>query len=400
MKFFISILSLVSIFIASFFSGFFVYDNSNSMIEKTLDYYSSSSPALVEAQQFMLEEDWLIEEWENVEATASVPLSNSFSRVVRSIQFKNFDGILYDTNVLSTASYEFDTKYSANHIYISYGGSWNNINNDYVYISDNFAEMLKSSSSYGELEVNNLIGMPITFICSSGEELILKIGGVFFTPSNSYSNYYQSCFDDENIVYVSLENSFKLSSASKEGFVTYENSSKTNFDTYEYIRNNEDIISSAFYNNSLNLDIDNTFAFYSDNMRFLYFALLLLASFFFIFVYIKLTYSIIDAKFGLNFKNEKIKRFVDEKKNIYYLLSVVILGIGCLLILLLRDTTLSFQSVTLSFANTGSMSVVSLSFVILLLFLWGHYLLSKKKEDVFIFDEDKTPKIINVTMKI
>lgn len=372
-----SVFYIASIFCLSYFSGFFIYDNSSAKISDSIENYIKTSDSKVECQKIMASNEWSIEKWQSIKEN-DIPINNTFSRVIRNVKVKDFDGEKHQIIAMSAESYE-QSKYSTNHIYIAYGYSWKKIDENCVYISTKFANnFLLSSKTNVIRSFQDLIGKNLTFE-SDETNITLQIGGVFYSTPNTYANHYAACFENEEVFYMSLENSFALESNSKEGFVTYEAGSKTNFQTYSFINKSLDISKATFYNVSLESDIANIIDFYNNKNRYIYFVVLLVLDILFLIFFIKHLRRNKAHYNNLFSKSNLLKRLGNKLLNKCYLFSCYVFIVYCFLLFVIKRFSLSHLKTKIEFINEGSMTFTSLSFLLIIMVIWFDYISSKEK---------------------
>lgn len=371
---------IASIFCLSYFSGFFIYDNSSTKISDSIESYIKTSDSKVECQKIIASNEWSIEKWQNIKEN-DIPINNTFSRVIRNVEVKDFDGEKHQIIAMSAEAYE-QSKYSTNHIYIDYGYSWKKIDENCVYISTKFANnFLLSSKTNGIMSFQDLIGKNLTFK-SNEANITLQIGGVFYSTPNTYANHYSTCFENEEVFYMSLENTFALESNSKEGFVTYEEDSKTNFQTYSFINKSLDISKATFYNISLENDIDNIKDFYKNKNRYIYSVVLLAFDILFLIFFIKHLRRNKTHYINIFSKSNLLKKIGNNLLNKYYLFSCYIFIIYCFLIFVIKRFSLSHSKTKIAFINEGSLTFTSLSFLLIIIVIWLDFISLKEKDIV------------------
>lgn len=388
------VLSLVVSFPLSMFAGYYGYDNGEVLIENSFTECLKSTAVI--AQSVETSEAEGLEYWSNLNEEISNEFQNTVSRVIKSDDtvIAPSEEFNFSVSIASTACAESDKSYSVNHIYISRGTSWEAIGTNSIYIGRSLATQLAETGIYGSISFAQMIDKTITLKGPSGE-LSMTVGGIFYDIGSA--EYYSDCLEDE-VVYISLENTFKLDTSSTKGLVTYEEGSTKNGTVYKRISGDSSIRETYLHSESMRAHIQDIQSYRALNYKVwlcvLFSVMTAISSIVFLIFSEKVFF---DLKDVVDANDSRLLRWIRRKDNYFLILLVVGITIACGFLGLGRLIYFSYGLITLPFLSTGSIFGVSLVVLIDYAILWIGFRSKNFIKESLLDGESKTVENVIVS---
>lgn len=388
------ILCLILVFPLSMMVGFYAYDNTPTLTSGAFNNIELN----VVGQSIETKEAMNQEYWDSLVKDIDAEFQNTAGRFVQGddVAAMASSDHTFPISIMSATPSTSDRIYATNHIYLTHGDSWASISESGVYMSQTLAFSLIETGIYGSIGLSDFVGQNVTLRVGS-TELALTVGGLFNNTAATYARYYANTLETE-IVYISLENTFKLDTSSTKGFITYENSSNRNYDVYQRIVNDEAIKEQYLHSSVLRERLA-----YIQNYRTqsyiiwlcLLFTLLAVADAVALLILSKKVFAYLQS-----IDNEKLKflNWMQRRENYYFILLAVGFAIACLCIAIGKSINLPYLSLPIPFINTGSMAALSISFLLICAVLWVMFGLKRFVDDSF--HPDEIPEINIATRNI
>lgn len=391
------IVSIVAVFPVSMFAGFYGYDNSATFIEKS--FADSFKTSKLIAQSIWTDEPKDLDYWSALSDEIDTEFQNTVSRVVKNEETAILPSEEHPLpiTIASATPSESDKIYAENHLLLMYGESWNSLNEKGTYISYELATKLIETGVYGDISQRHLLGE--TVILKSGSHaLLMTIGGIFFSEEDSVSKYYSECLEDE-IVYISLENTFELDTSSTKGFVTYEEGSSDNTEVYRRITGDISINENYIHSESMRTyirDIESYAALNSKTWLCLLFSVMTIVLSIVFLLFSKRAFLEIGE---IKSDSSRFLEWLQKKNNFFLALLTVGVAIACILIGIGRTVFFSFGTITLPFITPGSMCGVSLVVLVNYAVLWLFLRSADVINDSLFAERGKTEELVIVNTR-